>query len=122
MKQQLVMWVLLASITPLHAQWISLPTWMGYSVGRWQGDTVVVESNGYNDKTWLNSRGVSHTGQLFMQRGGAGRTPLAAQSETAFLPQGGGLSYVFTVKGDGVASAIPEVRVSGAWSYDRAPE
>ena len=29
------------------------PTWMGYSVGRWEGDTLVVESAGYNDRTWL---------------------------------------------------------------------
>src|SRR6266550_280553 len=30
-----------------------LPTWMGYSIGHWEGDTLVVESNGYNDRTWL---------------------------------------------------------------------
>ena len=41
-----------------------LPTWMGYSVGRWDGDTLVVESNGYNDKTWLHRRGLSHTESL----------------------------------------------------------
>lgn len=41
-----------------------LPTWMGYSVGRWEGDTLVVESNGYNDKTWLHSQGLSHTEEL----------------------------------------------------------
>jgi hypothetical protein len=41
----------------------ALPTWMGYAVGRWDGDTLVVESNGYNDKTWLG-RGASHTEQL----------------------------------------------------------
>ena len=29
------------------------PSWMGYSVGRWEGDTLVVESNGFNDRTWL---------------------------------------------------------------------
>jgi hypothetical protein len=29
------------------------PSWMGYSVGRWEGDTLVVESAGYNDLTWL---------------------------------------------------------------------
>ena len=40
------------------------PTWMGYSVGRWDGDTLVVESNGYNDKTWLHRRGLSHTEDL----------------------------------------------------------
>jgi len=40
-----------------------LPTWVGYSVGHWEGDTLVVESNGYNDKTWLG-RGISHTERL----------------------------------------------------------
>ena len=41
-----------------------LPTWMGYSVGRWDGDTLVVDSNGYNDKTWLHREGLSHTESL----------------------------------------------------------
>jgi hypothetical protein len=40
-----------------------LRTWMGYSVGRWDGDTLVVESNGYNAKTWLGP-GITHTDQL----------------------------------------------------------
>src|SRR5215471_3665153 len=40
------------------------PTWMGYSVGRWEGDTLVVESAGFNDRTWLNNRGLSHTEAL----------------------------------------------------------
>jgi len=43
-----------------------LPTWMGYSVGRWDNDTLVVESNGYNDKTWLHRRGLPHTERLRM--------------------------------------------------------
>jgi len=38
-----------------------LPTWMGYSVGHWEGDTLVVQSNGYNDKTWIHRDGLSHT-------------------------------------------------------------
>jgi hypothetical protein len=33
------------------------PTWMGYSVGHWEGDTLVVESNGFNGKAWLSGRG-----------------------------------------------------------------
>jgi len=37
------------------------PTWMGYSVGRWEGDTLVVDSFGYNDKTWLDYYGTPHT-------------------------------------------------------------
>jgi hypothetical protein len=42
------------------------PSWMGYSVGRWDGDTLVVESYGYNDKTWLDSYGHPHTEALRM--------------------------------------------------------
>src|SRR3954469_9691160 len=41
------------------------PSWMGYSVGRWDGDTLVVESNGYNDRTWLLG-GYPHTEALRM--------------------------------------------------------
>jgi hypothetical protein len=33
------------------------PTWLGYSVGRWDGDTLVVESTGFNGKTWLDQAG-----------------------------------------------------------------
>ena len=40
------------------------PTWMGYSVGRWQGDSFVVESAGFNDKTWLDNAGHPHTEAL----------------------------------------------------------
>jgi hypothetical protein len=40
------------------------PSWMGYSVGRWDGDTLVVESNGFNEKTWVSRYGVSHTAAL----------------------------------------------------------
>ena len=28
------------------------PTWMGHSVGRWEGDTFVVDTTGFNDKSW----------------------------------------------------------------------
>jgi hypothetical protein len=31
------------------------PTWLGYSTGRWDGDTLVVETSGFNDKTWLDT-------------------------------------------------------------------
>ncbi len=41
-----------------------LPIWMGYSVGRWDGDALVVQSNGYNGKTWLHGEGLGHTEKL----------------------------------------------------------
>jgi len=42
------------------------PDWMGYSVGRWDGDTLVVESFGFNDHTWLDHDGHPHTEALRM--------------------------------------------------------
>jgi hypothetical protein len=39
--------------------------WMGHSIGTWEGnDTLVVDSVGFNDKTWLNGQGLPHTDQL----------------------------------------------------------
>jgi hypothetical protein len=32
------------------------PTWLGYSVGRWDGDTFVVETTGFRDGGWLDTR------------------------------------------------------------------
>jgi hypothetical protein len=40
------------------------PAWMGYSVGRWEGDTLVVESAGFNDKSWLDIMGHPHSEAL----------------------------------------------------------
>jgi hypothetical protein len=40
------------------------PTWLGYSVGRWDGDTLVVESAGFNDRTWLDRAGHPHSENL----------------------------------------------------------
>ena len=40
------------------------PTWMGYSVGHWDGDTLVIESAGFNDRTWLDGEGHPHTEAL----------------------------------------------------------
>ena len=40
------------------------PSWMGYSVGRWEGDTLVVESTGFTDRSWLDFAGHPHTEHL----------------------------------------------------------
>jgi hypothetical protein len=40
------------------------PTWMGYSVGQWDGDTLIVHTAGYNDRTWLDLNGHPHTEAL----------------------------------------------------------
>ncbi len=207
-----------------------LPIWQGYSVGRWDGDTLVVESNGYNDKTWLHPEGLGHTeqlriteryrrldfghmevdvtyddpgtfaaplrvtvaleyaaddemlelvcneaseggtkhwvgdkaadalatavqvapeilakyvgtyqgiwldfptrvevtlenGALFLARNGGEKSTLVAQSETTFVCSTcqWGQPYVFTREGDGMATEVREVQVSGAWVFKRVP-
>lgn len=40
------------------------PTWMGYSTGHWEGDTLVVETAGFNDRSWLDIEGHPHTEAL----------------------------------------------------------
>ena len=40
------------------------PSFMGYSVGHWDGDTLVVESIGFNDRTWLDIKGHPHSEAL----------------------------------------------------------
>jgi len=40
------------------------PTYVGDSVGRWQGDTLVVDVVGFNDKTWLTGTGTFHSESL----------------------------------------------------------
>jgi hypothetical protein len=42
------------------------PRWDGYSVGRWEGDTFVVESTGFNDLTWLDYYGDPHSESLHL--------------------------------------------------------
>lgn len=37
------------------------PTWMGYSTGKWDGDTLVVDTNGFNNLSWLDARGHGHS-------------------------------------------------------------
>jgi hypothetical protein len=40
------------------------PTWMGDSIGKWEGDTLVVDTVGFNDKTWLDNEGHPHSEAL----------------------------------------------------------
>jgi hypothetical protein len=40
------------------------PTWMGYSVGKWDGDTLVVDTKGFNGKAWLDQVGRPSTDAL----------------------------------------------------------
>ena len=39
-------------------------TYMGYTIGRWEGDTLVLDSIGFSDETWLGRGGWFHTDQM----------------------------------------------------------
>ena len=40
------------------------PDYLGYSVGKWEGDTLVVDTIGMNDRTWLDAAGHGHGEKL----------------------------------------------------------
>src|ERR1700686_4673257 len=49
------------------------PAWLGYSIGRWEGDTLVVDTTGFNSKTWLDKMGhpvtdALHVAERFRRR------------------------------------------------------
>ena len=41
--------------------------WYGYAVGHWEGDTFIVNSNGFNDTTWLDEYGSPHSDQMTVE-------------------------------------------------------
>lgn len=43
-----------------------IPTYFGYSTGRWEGDMLVVESEGYNERFWMHRGGLPHTDALHL--------------------------------------------------------
>ncbi len=42
----------------------TFPKWNGYSVGRWEGDTLVVSSIGFDDRSWLDKLGYPHSEEM----------------------------------------------------------
>ncbi len=43
------------------------PRYYGYAVARWEGDTLFVESNGFNDLTWLDPYGSPHSAEMRLE-------------------------------------------------------
>jgi len=40
------------------------PMWMGHSIGHWEGDTLVIDTVGFDDRSWLDTQGHPHTEML----------------------------------------------------------
>ena len=50
-----------------HPQGAALaPTWLGHSVGHWEGDTLVVDVVGFNEGSWMDMSGKPHTNKLHL--------------------------------------------------------
>jgi hypothetical protein len=75
------------------------PSWYGHSVGKWEGDTLVVDSIGYNDRAWLTREGVP-------------RTPKLHLTERISRPNHDQLRYEATVDDPGAYTAT----WSGGWN------
>ena len=46
---------------------VDLPTWYGYSVGRWEGDTFVVDTVGLDERSWVDHFGYPHSEEMRLQ-------------------------------------------------------
>jgi hypothetical protein len=57
------------------------PDWLGDAVGHWEGDTLVVDSVGFNDRTWLDDAGHPHTERLHVVEKYTRTGPLAMKYE-----------------------------------------
>jgi hypothetical protein len=57
------------------------PDWLGHSIGHWEGGTLVVDTVGFNDKTWLDDAGHPHTEQLHVIEKFTRTKPLAMKYE-----------------------------------------
>ena len=45
---------------------LDYPEWMGHSIGRWEGDTFVVDTIGMREETWLDTSGFEHSAMLHL--------------------------------------------------------
>jgi hypothetical protein len=49
---------------PTYGEVVAYPYYNGHSVGHWEGDTLVVQTTGFNEKTFLDATGAPHTDTL----------------------------------------------------------
>ena len=95
--------------------------WMGYSIGHWAGDILVVESAGFNDRTWLDFAGHPHTEALrIIER--YGRLDFGHMDLQVTLEDTGAYSKVWTFSAGGRLAADTELLeyVSAENEKDRA--
>ncbi|MES2627313.1 MAG: hypothetical protein V4628_18650 [Pseudomonadota bacterium] len=80
------------------------PTWFGHSIGKWEGDTLVVDTVGFNDKFWFDYLGHPHTEQLHIVERYT-RTDVEKMNIEVTIEDPGTYAKPFTTKGD--ANLLP---------------
>ena len=77
------------------------PTWYGHSIGHWEGNTLVVDTVGFNDKFWFDYKGHPHTEKLHtIER--YSRTDLGHMSIEVTIDDPGAYTKPFTTVGKAV--------------------
>ncbi len=74
------------------------PTWYGDSIGHWDGDTLVIDSVGFNDKFWFDFAGHPHTEKLHVIERFT-RRDLGHLDYTATIDDPGAYTKPFTMHG-----------------------
>jgi len=52
---------------PLPALEDTFPKWNGFSVGRWEGDSLIVDSIGFDERSWLDKLGYPHSEEMRLE-------------------------------------------------------
>ena len=119
-----------------------LPSWWGHSIGRWEKDTLVIDTVGYNDKFWFDSRGTPHTEQLHtverwtrvsygtlnndftLDDPGAYSRPVQLKFTARVLPPGQDLMEFICTENNqyGIAAEIPNVYRESGFGLEVKPE
>jgi len=74
------------------------PTWYGDSIGRWEGDTLTIDSVGFNDKFWFDFAAYPHTEKLHVIERFT-RPDLGHLEYTATIDDPGAYTKPFTMHG-----------------------
>jgi hypothetical protein len=110
------------------------PTWYGHSIGRWEGDTLVVDTVGYNDKFWFDFDGHPHTTQLHtverftrtdantlrweitIEDPGAYAKPFTVQTQARYEPTWELMEYICNENNTNVSHIVGPARAPGSSS------
>jgi hypothetical protein len=79
------------------------PSYYGHSIGRWEGETLVIDTIGLNEKSWMNRDGIPHTDRLHL-------------IERVSRPDYNTLRYEVTIDDPGAFTAVWKSGFSLNWS------